>query len=122
MDEIIRSVEAAQLRDDMPEFKPGDTIKVHFMVKEGDKERVQAYQGVVISRRGSGISETIIVKKVSGGVSVERVFPLHSPLIQKVEVTRVGKVRRAKLFYLRDKTGKAARITEKKTWADGKKS
>jgi large subunit ribosomal protein L19 len=122
MDEIIRSVEASQLRDDIPQFKPGDTIKVHFTVKEGDKERVQAYQGVVISRRGSGVSETIIVKKMSGGVSVERVFPLHSPLIQRVEVTRVGKVRRAKLYYLRDKTGKAARIIEKTTWASGKKS
>jgi len=122
MDEIIRSVEASQLRDDIPEFKPGDTIKVHFTVKEGDKERVQAYQGVVISRRGSGVSETIIVKKMSGGVSVERVFPLHSPLIQRVEVTRVGKVRRAKLYYLRDKTGKAARILEKTTWSSGKKS
>lgn len=122
MDEIIRSVEAPMLREDLPDFKPGDTVKVHFMVREGDKERVQIYQGVVIARRGGGISESITVKKVSGGVNVERVFPLHSPLIQKIEVTRVGKVRRAKLFYLRNKTGKAARIAEKKTWSEGKKS
>jgi len=122
MDEIIRSVEAAQLRDDIPDFKPGDTVKVHFRVKEGDKERVQAYEGVVISRRGGGVSETITVKKMSGGVSVERIFPLHSPLIQMLEVTRVGKVRRAKLFYLRNRTGKAARILEKKTWTEEKRS
>ena len=122
MDEIIRSVEAPMLREDLPDFKPGDTVKVHFMVREGDKERVQIYQGVVIARRGGGISESITVKKVSGGVNVERVFPLHSPLIQKIEVTRIGKVRRAKLFYLRNKTGKAARIAEKKTWSESKKS
>lgn len=122
MDDIIRSVEAAQMRDDFPDFKSGDTVKVHFTVREGDKERVQVYQGIVISRRGAGLSETITVRKISGGVSVERVFPLHSPLIDRIEVTRFGKVRRAKLFYLRNKTGKAARIKEKKTWTDKKKS
>lgn len=122
MDDIIRSVEAAQMRDDFPDFKSGDTVKVHFTVREGDKERVQVYQGIVISRRGAGLSETITVRKISGGVSVERVFPLHSPLIDRIEVTRFGKVRRAKLFYLRNKTGKAARIKEKKTWTEKKKS
>jgi len=122
MDDIIRSVEAGQIRDDFPEFKAGDTVKIHFTVREGDKERVQIYQGVVISRRGGGLSETVTVRKISGGVSVERVFPLHSPLIDRIEVTRFGKVRRSKLFYLRSKTGKAARIKEKKTWVGRKKS
>lgn len=119
MDDIIRSVESAQLRDDHPEFRAGDTVKVHFLVREGDKVRTQMFQGMVISRRGSGISETVTVRKISGGVSVERVFPLHTPLIEKIEVTRAGKVRRSKLFYLRDKKGKAARIKEKKTYGQG---
>jgi len=119
MDDIIRSVEAAQLRDDHPDFRAGDTVKVHFLVREGDKVRTQMFQGMVISRRGSGISETVTVRKISGGVSVERVFPLHTPLIEMIEVTRAGKVRRSKLFYLRDKKGKAARIKEKKTYGQG---
>lgn len=116
MDDIIRGVESSQIRDDYPEFGAGDTVKVHLQVLEGDKTRVQIYQGVVISRRGGGASETFTVRKISGGVSVERVFPLNTPLIEKIEVTRAGKVRRAKLFYLRNKTGKAARIKEKKTY------
>ena len=116
MDDIIRGVESPQIRDDYPEFRSGDTVKVHFQVVEGDKTRVQIFQGVVISRRGGGTAESFTVRKISGGVSVERVFPLNSPLIEKIEVTRAGKVRRAKLFYLRDKTGKAARIKEKKTF------
>ena len=116
MDEIIRGIESSQIRDDYPEFGPGDTVKVHFQVIEGEKKRVQIFQGIVISRRGGGVSETFIVRKMSGGVSVERVFPLNTPLIEKIEVTRAGKVRRAKLFYLRDKKGKAARIKEKKTY------
>jgi len=116
MDDIIRSVESPQIRDDYPEFKAGDTVKVHFQVLEGDKTRVQIFGGMVISRRGGGASETFTVRKISGGVSVERVFPLNTPLIEKIEVTRVGKVRRAKLFYLRNKKGKAARIKEKKTY------
>ncbi len=116
MDDIIRSVESSQIRDDYPDFKSGDTVKIHFQVKEGEKTRVQVFQGVVISRRGGGISETFTVRKISSGVSVERVFPLNSPLIEKIEITRAGKVRRAKLFYLRDKKGKAARIKEKKTF------
>ena len=119
MDEIIKSVETPQMREDHPDFKAGDTVKIHFLVREGDKTRPQIFQGMVISRRGSGISETITVRKISGGVSVERIFPLHSPLIDKIEVTRTGKVRRSKLFYLRQKKGKAARIKEKKTYGQG---
>ncbi len=120
MDEIIRSIESSQIRDDYPEFRTGDTVKVHFQVVEGDKTRVQIFQGVVISRRGGGTAATFMVRKISGGISVERVFPLNSPLIEKIEVTRAGKVRRAKLFYLRGKTGKAARIKEKKTFGTRK--
>ncbi len=116
MDEVIKKVEEVQIRSDHPEFKAGDTVKVHFQVKEGEKVRTQVFQGVVISRRGGGISETFTVRKISGGVSVERIFPFHTPLIEKIEVVRIGKVRRSKLFYLRNKTGKAARIKEKKTY------
>jgi large subunit ribosomal protein L19 len=119
MDELIDSVESRQIRDDHPDFRAGDTIKVHFLVMEGDKVRTQIFQGMVISRRGSGISETFMVRKMSGGVSVERVFPVHTPLIERIEVTRAGKVRRSKLFFLRDKKGKAARIKEKKTYGTG---
>jgi large subunit ribosomal protein L19 len=119
MDEIIRNVESSQMRDDHPDFRAGDTIKVHFLVREGDKVRTQIFQGMVISRRGNGLSETVVVRKMSGGVSVERVFPIHTPLIERIEVTRAGKVRRSKLFYLRDKKGKAARIKEKKTFGTG---
>ena len=122
MDDIIRSVEASHIKESLPEFKPGDTVKVHFQVVEGNKVRVQVFQGVVISRRGGGTSETFTVRKISGGVSVERIFPLNTPLIERIEVTRIGKVRRAKLFYLRDKTGKSARIKEKKTYGSRKKS
>jgi large subunit ribosomal protein L19 len=116
MDEILNSVGAEQMRDDYPDFRAGDTVKIHFLVREGDKTRTQVFQGMVISRRGSGISETITVRKISGGVSVERIFPLNTPLIDRIEVTRTGKVRRSKLFYLREKRGKAARIKEKKTY------
>jgi len=116
MDDIIRGIESPQIRDDYPDFRAGDTVKVYFQVVEGDKTRVQIFQGMVISRRGGGASESFIVRKISGGVSVERVFPLNTPLIQKIEVTRTGKVRRAKLFYLRNKRGKAARIKEKRTY------
>lgn len=116
MDNIIRGIESSQIRDDYPEFRAGDTVKVHFQVLEGEKTRVQIFQGIVISRRGGGASETFMVRKISGGVSVERVFPLNTPLIEKIEVTRTGKVRRGKLFFLRNKKGKAARIKEKKTY------
>jgi len=102
------------LRTDLPDFAPGDTVRVSVRVVEGDKHRVQAFQGYVIRRRGSGISETFTVRKLSGGVGVERIFPLHVPSIEKIEVLRRGRVRRAKLFYLRDLRGKAARIKERR--------
>ncbi|HFE52619.1 MAG TPA: 50S ribosomal protein L19 [Bacteroidetes bacterium] len=107
-------VGASQLKTDVPEFGPGDTVAVHVKVIEGDKERIQVFQGVVISRRGSGINETFTVRKISDGIGVERIFPVHSPNVTKIERLRRGKVRRAKLFYLRGRSGKAARIEEKR--------
>lgn len=107
-------VASEQMREDIPEFSSGDTVAVHLQVIEGDKERIQVFQGVVIQRRGSGINATFTVRKVSNGIGVERVFPLHSPRIAKIERLRAGKVRRAKLFYLRNLRGKAARIDEKR--------
>ncbi len=107
-------VESPFLRSDIPDFRAGDTVKVHVKVAEGDKERIQIFQGVVIARRGSGTRETFTVRKMSGGMGVERVFPLHTPTIEKIEVIRRGKVRRAKLYYLRDLRGKAARIDERR--------
>jgi large subunit ribosomal protein L19 len=112
MHPIVREVTKEQLRNDIPDFKPGDTVRVHVKVIEGQRERIQVFEGVVIQRRGGGISETFSVRKVSYGVGVERTFPLHSPRIEKIEVVRRGKVRRAKLFYLRKLRGKAARIKE----------
>jgi len=105
---------AADLKTNIPEFQAGDTIKVHVKIREGDKERIQVFQGVVISRRGGGVRASFTVRKVSGGVGVERIFPLHSPVIDKIEIEKRGVVRRAKLYYLRDRKGKAARITEKR--------
>ena len=102
------------LRSDMPAFGPGDTIRVMVRVREGDKERLQAFEGIVISKRGGGISENFTVRKVSAGVGVERIFPIHSPSIASVDVVRRGRVRRAKLYYLRNLSGKAARIREKR--------
>ncbi|MFO7626851.1 MAG: 50S ribosomal protein L19 [Candidatus Fermentibacteraceae bacterium] len=116
MDQLMRSVESSQIKTHLPDFRPGDTVKVNFQVKEGDKVRIQVFQGVVISRRGSGTGETFMVRKISGGVGVERVFPVHSPKIDSLEIVRAGKVRRAKLFYLREKTGKASRIKEKRSF------
>ena len=113
MNELLRSIEVGQLRDDIPEFRPGDTVRVHVRIVEGAKERVQAFEGVVIKRRGSGINETFTVRRVSYGVGVERCFPVHMPRIQRIEVVRRGKVRRAKLFYLRKLSGRAARIKER---------
>lgn len=107
-------IDRASLRDDVPAFQPGDTLKVHVRVVEGTRERVQLFQGVVIRRQGSGVQETFTVRKVSFGVGVERTFPLHSPIIQKIEVDRLGDVRRAKLYYLRDLRGKKAKIKEKR--------
>jgi large subunit ribosomal protein L19 len=103
------------LRDDIPPFRPGDTVRVNVRVKEGDKERLQAFEGVCIARRGSGVSETFTVRKVSNGVGVERIFPVHSPMIGDIAVVRRGQVRRAKLYYLRELTGKATRIRAKKS-------
>lgn len=112
MSNIIAEITKDQLRTDLPEFRPGDTVRVHVKILEGNRERIQAFEGVVIKRRGGGISETFTVRKVSYGVGVERTFPLHSPKIAKLEVVRRGKVRRAKLYYLRNLRGKAARIKE----------
>jgi len=112
MQQLIHEVTKEQLRSDLPEFRPGDTVRVHVKVVEGNRERIQAFEGVVIKRRGGGISETFTVRKVSYGVGVERTFPVHSPKIAALEVVRRGKVRRAKLYYLRKLRGKAARIKE----------
>jgi large subunit ribosomal protein L19 len=109
---IVQLIAQEQLRRDIPSFKPGDTLRVHVKVREGNRERIQVFEGVVIKRRGAGISETFTVRKISYGVGVERTFPIHSPKIDKIEVTRRGRVRRAKLYYLRNLTGKAARIKE----------
>ncbi len=112
----IEQIEAAQLRDDIPEFFPGDTVRLHVRVIEGGRERVQIFEGVVIARKGgSGSRATFTVRKISFGVGVERIFPLHSPIIQQIEITRKGDVRRAKLYYLRDRVGKATRIKEKRS-------
>lgn len=108
-------VDRAHLRTDVPDFSPGDTLKVHVRVVEGTRERVQVFQGVVIARKGGGVRETFKVRKVSFGVGVERTFPLHSPIVQSIEVITRGDVRRAKLYYLRDRIGKAAKIKEKRT-------
>ena len=107
--EIIKNIEAAQMKE-VADFNVGDTIKVYAKIKEGNRERVQAFEGTVIARRGSGVSETFTVRRISYGVGVERVFPVHSPNVAKVELVRSGKVRRSKLYYLRDRVGKAARV------------
>jgi large subunit ribosomal protein L19 len=112
--EVIKQLEREQMRMDLPEFIPGDTVRVHVKIKEGDKERIQVFQGVVISKRMGGISATFTVRKVSYGVGVERVFPFHSPIIDRVEVVTRGRVRRAKIYYLRKLRGKAARIRERR--------
>lgn len=112
MNSIVNSVTAEQLRTDLPDFKAGDRITVHYKIKEGNKERIQQFQGDVIQRRNGGINEMFTVRKISNGVGVERIFPLHSPFIDKIEVNRKGKVRRARIFYLRNQIGKAARIKE----------
>ncbi|MCY4353099.1 MAG: 50S ribosomal protein L19 [Gemmatimonadetes bacterium] len=115
MNAILKSVSEAQLRDNVPEFGAGDTVRVHVRVVEGEKERIQLFEGVVIQRRGEGIHATFTVRKIStGGVGVERIFPLHTPRIAKIEVLRRGKVRRSKIYYLRNLRGRAARITERR--------
>ena len=113
--QITDVVERAQLRDDLPDFRPGDTVKVHVRVVEGSRERIQVFQGFVLRRQGGGLRETFTVRKVSFGVGVERTFPVHSPSIAKVELVTRGDVRRAKLYYLRDRTGRAAKIKEKRS-------
>jgi len=115
MVQIIEQIEKEQLRDDIPEFGPGDTVRVHVRVVEGGKERVQVFEGTVIGRQHGGVKETFTVRKISHGVGVERTFPVHSPKIAKLEVPRRGDVRRAKLFYLRGRIGKATRIKEKQS-------
>ena len=111
--QLIEKITASQLRDDIPEFRAGDTVRVHAKIVEGTRERIQIFQGVVIKRHGAGISATYTVRKISNGVGVERTFPVHSPRVAKIDVLRHGRVRRAKLYYLRDRSGKSARIKEK---------
>ena len=101
----------------MPDFKAGDTITVHYKIKEGNKERIQQFQGVVLQRKGSGVTETFTIRKMSGNVGVERIFPVNSPFIESIKVNKSGKVRRARIFYFRERTGKSARIKEKRTFA-----
>ena len=114
------TIDRDSLRDDIPEFRPGDTVKVHVRVVEGNRERVQVFQGAVMRRQGGGVQETFTVRKVSFGVGVERTFPVHSPTIARIEVATLGDVRRAKLYYLRDRHGKAAKIKERRVARGGK--
>jgi len=114
MSKLITDFDKASLRSDLPDFRPGDSVKVHVKVVEGNRSRIQVFAGVVISRTGAGVSQSFTVRKVSFGVGVERTYPLHSPIIDKIEVDRRGDVRRAKLYYLRDLRGKAAKIKEKR--------
>jgi large subunit ribosomal protein L19 len=111
----LDNIENTQIKTDIPDFQPGDTLRVHVRIKEGNKERLQAFEGICIARKHGGIRETVTVRKVSFGVGVERIFPLHATVIDHIDVTRRGKVRRAKLYYLRDLRGKAARIKERDT-------
>ncbi len=109
---VLQEVEKPYLKTDVPDFRPGDTVRVHVRVVEGGKERIQIFEGVVLARKNRGVADTITVRKVSYGVGVERTFPVHSPMVAKIEVVRKGKVRRAKLYYLRNLSGKAARLKE----------
>ncbi len=113
MNEIIRSIEEKQIRDDRPQFNVGDTVRVWVKVVEGNRERLQAFEGTVIAKRNGGVRETFTVRRVSYGIGVERIFPIHSPRVDHVDLVRRGKVRRAKLYYLRDRVGKAAKVKEK---------
>ncbi len=112
MNEIIRKIEAEQLKSEVSEFNVGDTVKVHAKIKEGNRERIQVFEGTVIKRQGGSSRETFTVRKFSNGIGVEKTWPLHSPVVEKIEVVRKGKVRRAKLFYLRDRVGKRAKVKE----------
>ena len=122
MNPLIQSLTEGQLRTDIPSFRPGDTVRVHAKVVEGNRERIQIFEGVVIARKGAGISENYTVRKISNGVGVERIFPIHTPRVEKIEVVRYGKVRRAKLYYLRALQGKAARIKENPSFNSTKKT
>lgn len=122
MDPRVQEVEAGYLRTDLPAFAPGDTVRVRVRVVEGAKERIQAFEGVCIARRGAGLNETFMVRKISGGVGVERIFPIHSPALSGIEVVRRGQVRRAKLYYLRARRGKRARVRERRWWLDAKET
>ena len=112
MNDIIKNIEAAQLKSDLPEFRVGDTVKVYNKIKEGNRDRIQIFEGTVIKRQNGGARETFTVRKNSNGVGVEKTWPVHSPIVEKIEVVRRGKVRRAKLYYLRDRVGKAAKVKE----------
>lgn len=115
MMDLVRTIEAEQLRKDIPDFRPGDTVRVNVKVVEGNRERIQAFEGIVIKRRGSGLNETFTVRRLSYGIGVERCFPVHSPRLESIKVVRKGRARRAKLYYLRKRTGKAAtRIRDRK--------
>ena len=113
--DIVEQVSREQLRENIPQFGPGDTLRVNVRVREGEKERIQAFEGICIARKGGGVSETFTVRKVSSGIGVERIFPVHSPSLESIEVVRRGRVRRAKLYYLRALRGKASRIREKRS-------
>jgi large subunit ribosomal protein L19 len=110
--DLLRAVDNSQIRTDLPRFRPGDTVRVHVKIKEGEKYRIQVFEGVVIALKHNGISSTFTVRKVSSGYGIERIFPMHSPIIEKMEVVKSGKVRRARLYYLRGRRGKAARLKE----------
>ena len=112
MSEIIRAIESEQLKKDLPKFNVGDTVRVSVRIKEGERERIQAFEGTVIAKKHGGVAETFTVRRTAYGVGIERVFPVNSPFVEKVEVVRKGRVRRAKLFYLRERTGKAAKVKE----------
>lgn len=114
--DILQTIENEQLKTDIPDFRPGDTVRVHVKVVEAERERIQIFEGVVIGRSGGGLRETFTVRKVTQGVGVERKFPVHSPRVDKIEVIRRGRVRRAKLYYLRKRVGRAARIRERQSW------
>ena len=114
MNDIIKNIESAQLKAEVPEFRVGDTVRVHALIKEGNRERIQIFEGIVIKKQGGSCRETFTVRRVSYGVGIERTFPVHSPRLEKIDVVRRGIVRRAKLYYLRNLTGKAARIKEKR--------
>ncbi len=112
MSDIIKNIESAQLKAEVPAFRVGDTVKVHAKIKEGNRERIQVFEGTVLKRQGTGVRETFTVRKNSNGVGVEKTWPVHSPIVDKIEVVRLGKVRRAKLYYLRERTGKRAKVKE----------